>query len=278
MDNPQITHHEFALFQRLIYRLAGISLADTKKILLVGRLSKRLRHYGLGTFGEYYRMLASGDHPQEVQMMVDLLTTNETYFFREAAHFDLLADIAAQRRGNTFRVWSAACSSGEEPYTMAMVLAETLGLNAPWEIIATDISLTVLERAEIGYYAMERATGIPPELLKKYCLKGVREHAGNLLIQQKLRERVQFRHFNLIAPDPRDLGQFDVTFLRNVMIYFDQETKRKVVAHMLPHLRKDGYFVVGHSETLNGLSDDLASLRPTVYCRREYRALHREHA
>lgn len=270
MENPSITDQEFKLFQRLIYRLAGINMADSKKIRLVGRLGKRLRHHGLGSFGEYYRMLSAGDNPQELQLMVDLLTTNETYFFRESAHFDFLRDIATRRRGRLFRVWSGACSSGEEPYTMAMVLAETLGMSAQWEIVATDISMTVLARAEIGHYPLERATGIPQPLLKKYCLKGVREQDGTLLISNALRERVRFQQLNLIAPDTRNLGQFDVIFLRNVMIYFDNETKAKVISNMLPQLRPDGYFVIGHSETLNRITDDLVSLRPTIYCRPEF--------
>lgn len=272
MENLEITQQEFALFQKLIYKLAGISMADSKKVLLVGRLGKRLRHYGLARFGDYYKMLASGENPQELQLMVDLLTTNETYFFRESAHFDFLRDLAAARRGRLFRVWSGACSSGEEPYTMAMVLAETLGQHAQWEIVATDISMTVLKRAEIGHYPMERAGGIPQPLLKKYCLKGVREQAGTLLIASSLRERVSFRQYNLIAPgNARDLGMFDVIFLRNVMIYFDNETKAKVVANMLPHLRADGYFVIGHSETLNRITDDVVALRPTIYCRPEFK-------
>lgn len=272
MDKTGISDHDFKLFQRLIYRLAGISMSDAKKVLLVGRLSKRLRHYGLDSFGDYYRMLASGDYPDEVQQMVDLLTTNETYFFREPAHFDFLREVAAARRGKgMFRAWSAASSSGEEAYTMAMVLAETLGLSAPWEIVGSDISLTVLERARAGHYSLERASGIPIELLKKYCLKGVREQAGTFLIGQALRERVRFVQLNLVALEPGDIGLFDVIFLRNVMIYFDNDTKRKVVANILPQLKPDGYFVVGHSETLNGLSDDLVALRPTIYRRADYR-------
>lgn len=267
MNDAAITDREFALFRRLIYRLAGINLSDAKKVLLVGRLGRRLRHYGLDSFGDYYRLLANGEHPEEVQTMVDLLTTNETYFFREPAHFDFLRDFAAARRGAPFRVWSGACSSGEEPYTMALVLAETLGLSAPWEIVASDISLTVLERARAGLYPLERAGGIPPALLRKYCLKGVREQAGNLLICKALRERIDFRQLNLVALDARDLGKFDVIFLRNVMIYFDNDTKQKVIANMLPQLKDDGRFVVGHSETLNGITDELAVLRPTLYKR-----------
>ena len=272
MDNQSLTDQEFSLFQKLIYRLAGINMADSKKALVAGRLSRRLRHYGLDSFGAYYTLVTSDEALDERQLMVDLLTTNETYFFREAAHFDFLQDFAASRRGRPLRVWSGASSSGEEPYTIAMVLAETLGMSAPWEVIASDISLTVLERAAAGLYPLERGRGIPPELMKKYCLKGVRSQDGNFLVMSALRERVTFRHLNLLEPHHRDLGQFDVIFLRNVMIYFDNDTKRKVIANMLPHLREDGVFIVGHSETLTGITDQLGALRPTLYCRAGARA------
>lgn len=266
---PVISDREFALFQRLIYRLAGISMADSKKTLLVGRLGKRLRHYGLTSYGEYYRLLARGDNPEEVQLMVDLLTTNETYFFREPQHFEFLAKVAAEAKGRPFRVWSAASSSGEEAFTIAMVLAETLGMGASWDILATDISLSVLEKAERGHYPMERASGIPPELLRKYCLKGVRSQAGTLLIQPELRQRVRFQQYNLVAPGQPDVGSFDVIFLRNVMIYFDNDTKAQVVSNLLPHLKRDGYFIIGHSETLNRISDEVVAVRPTIYRRPE---------
>ncbi|WP_201441940.1 CheR family methyltransferase [Pseudogulbenkiania ferrooxidans] len=269
MDNPPLSDHEFALFQRLIHRLAGINLTIGKKVLLAGRLAKRLRHHGLSHFDEYYRLLASGEHPAEVQLMVDLLTTHETCFFREAAHFDFLHDFAVSRSGTAFRVWSGACSSGEEPYSIAMVLAETLGLSAPWEIVASDISLPTLEQAKHGHYPIERAKNIPDELLKTYCLKGVGSQTGTFLIGQALRERVRFCQLNLAALGANSIGQFDIIFLRNVMIYFDSDTKRSVVAKMLPHLKRDGMFIVGHSETLNGVTDELVSLRPTRYCRPE---------
>ncbi len=271
MDNVQITDREFGLFQRLIYRLAGISMGDNKKVLLVGRLGKRLRHHGLNSFGDYYRLLSTGEHPDELQLMVDLLTTNETYFFREPAHFDFLARFAAKRRRPNFRVWSGACSSGEEPYTIAMVLAETLGLSATWEIVASDISMSVLERARSGVFPMERGSGISEAMLKKYCLKGVREQAGNFQVSPRLGERISFRQLNLIDLKARDLGEFDLIFLRNVMIYFDNDTKRKVVRNMLPHLRRDGVFIIGHSETLNGMTDELVALRPTLYCYPEFK-------
>ena len=261
-----ITDHEFGLFQRLIYKLAGINLSTEKKVLLVGRLQRRLREYGLETFAEYYRLLASGEHPEEVQTMVDLLTTNETYFFREPKHFDFLREEVLLRhpRSEPFRIWSAASSTGEEAYTMSMVLAETLG-NAPWEVVGTDISTQVLAKARAAHYPLGRHEGIPPKFLSKYCLKGVRSQEGTFLVVPELRQRVRFEHANLTRPITADVGRFDVIFLRNVMIYFDQETKRKVVEHLVFHLKPKGYFVVGHSETLNGIADYLRLLRPTIY-------------
>lgn len=263
--NNAITDQEFALFQRLIYRLAGISLSPAKKILLVGRLSKRLTHHGFETFSEYYRLLSSGKHPDELQLFIDLLTTNETYFFREPQHFDFLRTEILPKHGSgkSFRIWSGACSSGEEPYSMAMVLAEALP-RTQWEVFATDISLTILDRARAGLYPLERTSGISTELLRKYCLKGVNAQQGKLLVAPDLRQRVKFAQVNLTVPIT-GVGEFDVIFLRNVMIYFDAETKRNVVHNMLPSLRPGGYFIVGHSESLNGITDRLLSLRPTIY-------------
>lgn len=266
MSESQITDQEFALFQRLIYKIAGINLADSKKVLLVGRLQKRLRHHQFETYTQYYRMLANGEHPEELQTMVDLLTTNETYFFREPKHFDFLRDevIAKRRSPTTFRVWSAASSTGEESYTLAMILAEHL-TGAPWEVVGSDISTKVIAKARSGHYPMDRNEGIPPRFLSKYCLKGVRAHAGTLLIVPELRQHVSFQQVNLTLPVDKKMGLFEVIFLRNVMIYFDMETKRKVVQNLLPHLVSGGYFIIGHSETLNGISDGLTAVRPTIY-------------
>ncbi|MBL8425793.1 MAG: protein-glutamate O-methyltransferase CheR [Candidatus Accumulibacter phosphatis] len=259
-----ITDQEFALFQRLIYRLAGISLSDAKRILLVGRLGRRLAHHGFATYTQYYRLLASGQDPDEVQQMVDLLTTNETYFFREPQHFDFLRNLVEEQRGpGTFRIWSGASSSGEEAYSMAMVLAEHRGAGA-WEVFGSDISLTVLARAQAGVYSQERISGIPQAYLRKYCLKGVRSQEGRLLIDSRLKQHVSFAQVNLTLPIS-GVGDFDVIFLRNVMIYFDAETKRKVIENMLPCLKPGGYFVVGHSESLNGITDRLTGLKPTIY-------------
>lgn len=263
---PTITDQEFTLFQRLIYKIAGISLTDAKKVLLVGRLQKRLRQHNLDSFTAYYRLLSCGEHPGELQIMVDLLTTNETYFFREPRHFDFLRDeILPHHAGPAaFRVWSAASSTGEEAYTLAMLLAEHLR-RSPWEIVGSDISTQVLEKARRAHYPMNRIEGIPPGFLGKYCLKGVRSQEGTFLIAPALRQNVSFCQINLTQPVSENIGKFDVIFLRNVMIYFDLETKRQVVQNLLPHLQPGGHFIIGHSETLNGISEGLRQVRPTIY-------------
>ena len=267
VEPAPISDQEFALFQRLIYKIAGISLSDAKKVLLVGRLSRRLKEYDFATFSQYYRMLSSGEHPGEVQTMVDLLTTNETYFFREPQHFAFLRDEIIAKRNSAaspFRVWSAASSSGEESYTVAMVLAETLP-NAPWEIVGSDISTRVLEKAAAGHYSLDRTGGIPPGYMSKYCLKGVRSQAGTFLIAPELRQRTRFLQINLMNPVKANIGEFDVIFLRNVMIYFDMPTKAQVVRNLLPRLKPGGHLIIGHSETLTGIADDLEAVRPTIY-------------
>lgn len=266
MIDAQITTQEFALFQRLIYKIAGISLSDAKRVLLVGRLTKRLKAHGLDTFTQYYRMLSSGEHPAELQTMVDLLTTNETYFFREPQHFEFLRREIVEKRTapGTFRVWSAASSSGEEAYSIAMTLAETLP-DKPWEIVGSDISTQVLARAATGHYSLARTDGIPPGHMRKYCLKGIRAQTGTFMIVPELRQRVNFYQVNLTHPVPAEIGEFEVIFLRNVMIYFDPETKTKVVHNLLPRLKPGGHFIIGHSETLNGITDRLVSVMPTIY-------------
>jgi chemotaxis protein methyltransferase CheR len=266
MPMAMITDREFMQFQRFIYDAAGITMANGKQALVSGRLAKRLAHYQLDSYGEYLRLLESRAQPAELQVAVDLLTTNETYFFREPKHFALLRDLAQESasKNRALRVWSAASSSGEEPYSIAMVLAETMGDDAPWEVLGTDISTRVLESARRGHYPMERAAQMPQNYLKRYCLKGQGSEAGTLLIERSLRQRVQFQHLNLNAPLPK-VGTFDVIFLRNVMIYFNLETKRQVVARLLSQLRPGGYFLIGHSETLNDINDKVTAVAPSIY-------------
>lgn len=262
-----ISDQEFAQFQRFIFDAAGITLSSSKQALVSGRLAKRLAVHHFETFSEYFQLLVSGQHSDEVQMAVDLLTTNETYFFREIKHFDFLREKALQARGRgqMFRVWSAASSSGEEAYSIAMVLADCLG-DGPWEVLGTDISTRVLQSAARALYPMERARHMPPAYLRRFCLKGHGEHDGSLLIERNLRQRVHFRHANLNAALP-EMGQFDIIFLRNVMIYFSDDTKRQVVARVLSPLKPGGHFCIGHSESLNDISEAVRPMAPSIYCK-----------
>lgn len=260
----QITDREYQQIQGLIFEWAGISLGPNKRPLVVGRLSKRLRHYGLTSFTDYLTGPLK-QQPEEQQIMTDLLTTNETYFFREPAHFDFLKQQALPKLANQgkVRVWSAACSSGEEPYTLAMVLDEALpGVN--WSILATDISMTVLEVAKAGLYGLNASHKIPQHYLQRYCLKGVRSQAGVLRIDPALQRRIDFQQLNLQA-DFEQVGSFDIIFLRNVMIYFDTPTKQRLISRMERRLNPGGYLIVGHSETLNGLGQSLTMCRPSIY-------------
>lgn len=260
-----ITDQEFKHFQHFIYEAAGITLPPTKRTLVCGRLAKRLQHWHVGSFNEYFELLTSGHAADEVQVAVDLLTTNETYFFREPQHFDLLRELALEARGRSdkFRVWSAASSTGEEAFSAAMVLDDCLGM-AAWEVIGTDISTRVLQAATRAHYSMERARHVPPAYLRRYCLKGFGENEGTLLIDRHLRNRVHFLHANLDQPLP-EMGLFDVVFLRNVMIYFNDDTKRHVVERVTAPLRRGGHFFIGHSESLNGISDTMTMLEPSIY-------------
>jgi chemotaxis protein methyltransferase CheR len=265
---PSIDDRAFQDIRAWIHEVAGISLSSQKKALVMGRLAARLKHYQLASYGEYFRLLKSGAQPAEVQVAIDRLTTNETQFFREPKHFDFLRERILPLRAtrHVFRAWSAAASSGEEPYSIAMTIAAALG-DAPWELIASDLSSRVLERARTGHYSLGRANNIPRPLLQAYCLKGIGTQEGTFLIEPRLRSRMRFEQINLIEPLPQ-IGAFDVIFVRNVMIYFDMPTKRDVVARVLRHLRPSGYLIVGHSETLNGVTDVLEPVVPSVYRKR----------
>jgi chemotaxis protein methyltransferase CheR len=260
-----ITDAEFVRFQRLVLQATGITLSDQKKALVVGRLGSRLRHRKVGSFTAYYKLLQDPSEGDELQAAIDLITTNETSFFREAEHFKVLENYIQSLRPVPFpfRVWSAASSSGEEAYTIAMVLADVLG-SAEWNVFGTDISTRVLERARKGLYPMERAATIPKDYLRRFCLKGQDRHEGLFLMSRQLRDRVSFAQANLCRPLPR-FGPFDVAFLRNVLIYFDVPQKRIVVESVINQLKPGGLLIVGHSENLTGIREGLTVLRPTVY-------------
>ena len=262
---PPISEQEFARFQRFIFEAAGITLSKSKKELVSSRLGSRVQHYQFGSFAEYFRLLSSGQEPAEVQTAIDLLTTNETYFFREPRHFEFLRKqlAAAGGRPQPLRIWSAAGSSGEEAYSIAMLLEDQLQ-GRPWEVMASDISSRVLERARAGHYPMERARYIPRAYLQRFCLKGTGRQEKTLLIDRSLRDKVQFAHVNLNTPLPA-IGTFEFVFLRNVLIYFSIETKRDVVARVLSVLQPGGWLFIGHSENLHGISAEVKAVAPSIY-------------
>ncbi len=265
MQSQNLTDKELSQFQRFIFEATGITMSASKRALIGGRLAKRLPQHGCASYADYLRVLDSGAAQAEVQIAIDLLTTNETYFFREPKHFAFLREQALAANGSSrpFRVWSAASSSGEEAYSIAMVLADCLP-NTPWEVVGSDISSRVLEKARAGHYSLERTEHIPGPYLQRYCLKGIASEAGTMLIERGLRSHVQFVQVNLNQALPQ-LGQFDIVFLRNVMIYFNGDTKRQVVARVLSTLRPGGHLCIGHSESLNDISTDVRALAPAIF-------------
>ncbi len=270
---------EFALFRDLIYKVAGISLNESKKHLVQSRLQKRLRHYNLTRYQEYYDLVAGqeSDSP-ELVALVNCITTNKTSFFREPHHFEFVARTIlpemqrqAARRGQEkrLRIWHAGCSTGEEPYTLAIALAEALGSRHDWNIrqLASDIDTQVLAHAQRGVYEQERAEAIPPPLLRKYFLRGRGDQADFVKVKPELQSQITFRRINLLEENwpIRDGARFDIVFCRNVVIYFDKPTRQRLFARYAATLRPGGYLFIGHSESLTGISDAFESLGKTIY-------------
>lgn len=260
-----ISPDEFDLIRQLLFDKTGITLSNNKTFLVSGRLAKRLRYHGLKSFHQYYRLLAQQNFQgQEMQIFMNLLTTNETHFFRELPHFEFIEQQFAHfKRQRNIRIWSAASSSGEEAYSLAMMVADKF-LEGQWEIIGTDINSEVLHTAQKGIYPISVADEIPNHLLKKYCLRGIGRLAHCFTIDRFIKKQVKFLQVNLVEQLP-DLGQFDIILLRNVMIYFNNDTKEKIVKQMLPKLKPGGYFIVGHSESLHSLQTELKLIRPSIY-------------
>ena len=266
IGRQEISEPAYQAIRDFIYRAAGINLGPSKQMLVSSRLNTRLAQHGFHDFDQYVDLLNSPGGAVERQVTVDLLTTNETYFFREAEHFKLLRELALAHhpRGRRFRLWSAASSSGEEAYSIAMVLDDYFGQSVSWEIFGSDVSSRIVRKAREGLYLRHRIDAIPPEFLKRYCLKGSGEFDGYLLIDGQLRSRTRFAKLNLIEPLP-DIGRFEAIFLRNVLIYFDSETKEKILHNLLPRLRENGLLFIGHSESLKNMNLPIEAVAPTVY-------------
>jgi len=273
---PGLTDAEFVQFQRLIHQRAGIVLSDSKRALLVGRLARRMRELGLSSFSAYYAAVQAGGQA-EMTRLLDAICTNETHFFREGAQFDLLRDRVcgewlgdeeAGRRARTVKVWSAACSTGEEPHSIAMVLEDRLGrLGWGIDILATDLSTKVLDQASAGVWRLDKATPIPEHYLKSYMLKGVGPEAGKVKAGAAIRSRIRFAQVNLRETDSgwpvRE--RFDTIFVRNVLIYFDAPTRHDVLRRLVGHLNPGGYLFLGHAEGMAGAALPLKSVMPAVY-------------
>jgi chemotaxis protein methyltransferase CheR len=268
-----ISVKEFLRFQTLIYREAGIWLSDAKTALLTGRLSRRLRALRLNNFSEYYDRVTMDD--EERQTMVDAITTNETHFFREPAHFQFLEQQvfpAWQARGKdgqrprTIRVWSAGCSTGQEAYSLAMMLVDRFPANQGWsiEILATDISGRALAVAEEGIWDYAKAREIPPHYLRAFMLQGLDQNLGKIKAAASIRV-VRFLRLNLNDATYPAIGKFDLIFCRNVLIYFDMESRKRVIGQLLNHAAPDAYLFVGHAESLNSVCPSLRCVIPTVY-------------
>lgn len=251
----------------LMYKAIGLSLNDSKKPLVSSRLGPRIQKLGLDSYEDYLHLIASPSDGGEFQMAVDLLTTNETYFFREPAHFQLLEAELSRTRPQQLSVWSAASSFGDEAWSTAMLLADLqqMGRIGPnWSILGTDISDRVLRSAIEGIYPQDRLRQVTPERLKRYCLRGEDSCEGLVRIQDKLRGHVKFGQLNLCQPI-ESLGPFDVVFLRNVLIYFDASTKREVVDRVLACLKPGGLFFIGTAEGRVPCQTPLQSLAPGAF-------------
>jgi chemotaxis protein methyltransferase CheR len=261
-----LSAESFNAVVELFHGISGIRLSDAKLPLVNGRLQKLAQACGARSLDAYVEQLLAERNPEEVVRVVDKLTTNETYFFREPQHFKFLAKLLeSQARCADFRVWSAASSSGEEAYSIAMLLAEKLGFEG-WEVIGTDLSTAMVETARLGLYPVDRARHTPHEYLKRHALRGHGPHEGQFRVSQALRERVHFSGANLMEPLP-DLGLFDVIFLRNVLIYFDAPAKEAIVKRVVQLLKPHGYLFTGHAESLSNLRHELHAEQAAIYRR-----------
>jgi chemotaxis protein methyltransferase CheR len=270
MDYVDLSDHDFKRFSDLVYQKCGINLHDGKKTLVRARLGKRLRQGGFKDFNAYYRFVSKADNEQELVQLLDAISTNLTSFFREEKHFDFLKERLfpsfLEKSQRKIRIWSAGCSSGEEPYSLAMCTFEYFGLNngLDMSILASDISTRVLSQAQKGVYRQERVINIKEPILRKYFQKGVGRQTGNVRVKAFVRDRVRFERINLMEPFPFK-EKFDIIFCRNVMIYFDADIRRRLLAELHRLLAPKGLLFVGHSENLTGMISDFRSAAPSIY-------------
>ena len=263
----------FQAITSLMHQQVGLHFTDSKKPLVSSRLAPRLQHLGVSSFEDYVGMImepaegGDGDNGSELQIAIDLLTTNETYFFREPAHYELIEAELKRDKPKKLSVWSAAASYGDEAYSLAMLLADLqqqgrIGDN--WSLVGTDISDRVLRSAVEAVYPLDRLRAVTPERLRRYCWHGEGASEGLVQIAPKLRERVRFGRLNL-CHSIEDIGPFDIVLLRNVLIYFDTDTKREVVDRVLTQLKPGGLFFIGTAEGRVACNTPLQTLAPGAF-------------
>ncbi len=268
MDYP-ITKQEYDRIRALLYHESGISLGENKQPLVVSRLSKRLRELKIDSFAAYYDRVRQDDSGGEFTRMLDLLSTNKTDFFREPKHFDYLREriLPALEPERRIRIWSSACSTGEEPYTIAITLHEHIENSASWDIgiLASDISTRVLAHAAAGLYGEERMTTVSPDIARRHFLKGRGKSAGLVKVKPHLSKIIKFRRLNLMSDTFPIKSPLDLIFCRNAMIYFDRPTQERLIAKFHRYLKPGGHLFIGHSESLQWLQHDFVTVAPTIY-------------
>jgi chemotaxis protein methyltransferase CheR len=265
---PVLKPGEFEKISRLAYEHFGLDLHNGKQGLVSARLGKKLRELGLKSFQAYYDYVKADRTGAALEAMVDQLTTNHTSFFREPRHFEFLRNTVypTLRTRSQINIWSAACSSGEEPYSIAMSMLEEAPQEAAYKvrIKATDISTRVLERAKNGVYPAERFEGFPIQMMQRYLLKGQNASANTYRFKNEVRSMIDFGHLNLMEKLPQGY-RCSVIFCRNIMIYFDKPTQQSLVQRLTEHIEDGGYLFIGHSESLNSIDHSLEYVSPATY-------------
>ncbi len=268
---------DYEFIRELVYNHSRINLGPDKKELVSARLGKRLRATNISSITDYCHFLQTKGSEDELSHLIDAISTNHTFFFREPQHFEFLKDVVipemtkrrAQSSWPTFNVWSSASSSGEEPYSIAISLLEQMGANGPWpwRVEATDISHKILQKARAAIYRDESLVKTPPAYIKAHFQKGFGPQEGNYRVKPHVQERVNFRQLNLLEGAFPFKEQFHLIFCRNVMIYFDRPTQEELVNKLCRQLIPGGYLFVGHSESLSGVHHKMETVKPAIYRR-----------
>jgi chemotaxis protein methyltransferase CheR len=275
LEVQDLTREEYELFRALVYEHSGINLGDQKLQLVRARLGKRMRSGNFSSYRAYYEYVKGDASGRELTHLIDAISTNTTHLFRENQHFEFLARTVKgwldgdRRRSAPLRIWSAACSSGEEPYSIAMVMDDLRQRHSDlqYKILATDISSRMLERAQRGVFAVEALANVPPEFKRRYFARVGSDGDVRMQIVPQLRKSIRFAPFNLMSAQFPFRNGLDVIFCRNVMIYFDRSTQQTLVGKLCNVLNPGGYLLIGHSESLNSISHTLSYVMPTVYRR-----------